>query len=744
MTRLEEANREVNMHSSVRYLGYLARINLLVAICMGLYVRWEKTADALILVIFILGLFVLGIASILYYYFSMETASLSLSNLWFGFLLGLLCFLNNSAFKTDVKEEATKYLLLSAIVLRILCALVERICGCVHHRPTLLTTVEFLELVGFAIASTTMLVEKSVSIILLVLALAMLIIDLRMKSFLAIPNLAIFGAIASLLFFPSLQIPTNPFALACFFSCLISDPLLDVYFSGLSVTERWKPYLYRGKICRRLSVISVGVIELIFFILAAFKLRDLDLWYFVIPGFSVFGIFWMICHVIFFITLWGFHTKLNDCHRVYYTHRAENNSLDRVMASKGMRHFCLISEQLVFFSLVATAVLGAVSWQPTNGIFMSAFLIVLPLESMAHGLFHELGNCLGGTCVGYAVVIPTNFCSPDGQPTLLPPEHVQELNLRSTGMLNAIQRFFAYHMIETYGCDYSTSGLTFDTLHSKIKSFLELRTADGPRHDTYVLYYSGHSHGTGEWALAGGDALRLDTLLEWWREKNGTFCSRLIIVLDCENSQPWVKEVRKVNDQYVAVQGAEMARVVDIEEADPPQLGDFTRQWVEYNCNPDSNISWSEKGRTVKAVYGVSKHWSDYTLHLPTGSDVAKHWMMYFPRITYPLVHLANWFCGLNLFWVCKACFSTIKLMEGSCVRSSLGEEAEGSCLCRMCFFMDNEISRDQPQNYCSGAISRNNPLDPSSTGLGSKILIQLSLFTNISKIVLLAAYKKI
>ncbi|NXP72298.1 TM168 protein, partial [Ramphastos sulfuratus] len=666
MTRLEEANKEVNMHSSVRYLGYLARFNLLVAICMGLYVRWEKTADALILVIFILGLFVLGIASILYYYFSMETASLSLSNLWFGFLLGLLCFLNNSAFKTDVKEEATKYLLLSAIVLRILCALVERICGCIRHRPTLLTTVEFLELVGFAIASTTMLVEKSMSIILLVIALAVLIIDLRMKSFLAIPNLVIFGAIASLVFFPSLQIPTNPFALACFFCCLISDPLLDVYFSGLSVTERWKPYLFRGKFCRRLSVILVGLIELIFFSLAAFKLRDLALWYFVIPGFSIFGIFWMICHVIFFITLWGFHTKLNDCHKVYYTHRAEHNSLDRVMASKGMRHFCLISEQLVFFSLVATAVLGAVSWQPTSGIFMNAFLIVLPLESMAHGLFHELGNCLGGTCVGYAVVIPTNFCSPDGQPTLLPPEHVQELNLRSTGMLNAIQRFFAYHMIETYGCDYSTSGLTFDTLHSKIKSFLELRTADGPRHDTYILYYSGHSHSTGEWALAGGDALRLDTLLEWWREKNGAFCSRLIIILDCENSQPWIKEVRKINDQYVAVQGAEMARVIDIEEADPPQLGDFTRQWVEYNCNPDSKISWSEKGRTVKAVYGVSKHWSDYTLHLPTGSDVAKHWMIYFPRVTYPLVHLANWFCGLNLFWVCKACFRCLKRLKMS------------------------------------------------------------------------------
>ncbi|XP_069832295.1 transmembrane protein 168 [Dendropsophus ebraccatus] len=663
MTRLEEANREVNMHSSVRYLGYLARISLLVAICMGLYVRWEQTADALILVIFILGLFILGIASILYYYFSMEAASLSISNLWFGFLLGLLCFIDNSKFKYDVKEEATKYLLVSSIIIRTMCALVERICGYIRHRPTLLTSAEFLELVGFSIASTIMLVQKSISIILLVTAFALIIIDLRMKSFLALQNLGAFAVLTPLLFFPSLHIPVNPYALSCFFCCIISEPLLDVYFSGLSVTERWKPYLYRGRICRRFSVISVGLIEVVFFVLAAFKLSDLKHWYFVIPGFSIFGIFWLICHIIFVITLWGFHTKLNDCHKVYYTHRTDN-SLDRVMASKGMRHFCLISERLVFFSLLATVILGAVSWQPLNGIFMSMFLIVLPLESMAHGLFHELGSCLGGTCVGYAVVIPTNFCSPNGQPMLLPPEHVQELNLRSTGMLNAIQRFFASHMIETYGCDYSTSGLTFDNLHTKVKSFLELRTMDGPRHDTYVIYYSGHSHSTGEWALAGGETLRFETLLEWWREKNSTYCSRLIIVLDTECSQPWVKEVRKVNDQYIAVQGAEMARIVDIEEADPPQLGDFTKEWVEYNCNPEHNISWSEKGRTVKALYGVSKHWSDYTLHLPTGNDVTKHWMIYFPRVTYPLVHLANWCGALNIFWVCKVCFKCLKRLK--------------------------------------------------------------------------------
>lgn len=236
--------------------------------------------------------------------------------------------------------------------------------------------------------------------------------------------------------------------------------------------------------------------------------------------------------------------------------------------------------------------------------------------------------------------------SPDGQPLLLPPDQVHELNKRSTSMLSGVQRFFAYHMIENHGCDYSTSGVSLETLQAKVKSFLELRTADGPRHDTYVIFYSGHTNRSGEWALAGGDVLRLEQFLEWWREKNGSFCSRLIVILDCEHSLPWVKEVRHKEGVYVAVQGASVAR------AEPPQLGDFTAQWVDYNCNPSSSVRWSERGRAVSAAYGVSKHWSDYTLHLPTGSDLTNHWSMYFPRVTYPVVQLALWCGGLNLLGV--------------------------------------------------------------------------------------------
>ncbi|XP_068163565.1 transmembrane protein 168-A [Antennarius striatus] len=663
---LEEEEEALTAHrpkasdvfTSVRCLGYLSSVNLLVAVCVGMYVRWEVTNEPMILVIFILGLFILGIASILYYYFSMQKASFSLFHLWCGFLLGLLCFLNSPALDLNVKEMVSNYLLSASVLLKTVWALTERICRSVRYKPTLLRSSELLELLGLSVASLTMHLYQSVAIIGLTVALGALIVDLRMKSLLSLPNLASFSLITSLVLFKALEITANPYALGCYLGRLLCEPVLDVYFSGLGSSERWMPVLTMGKVWRRLSMLPLIPIEVSFFVLASFKLRDLALWYLVIPGFCLFGLFWSICHVILLITVWGFHTKLSDCQKAWRAQKSRLRSLEQVMASRGIRHFCLISERLVFFSILSTVILGAVSWQPSNGVFLSALLVVLPLESLAHCLFHELGSCLGGTCVGYALVVPTAYCSPEGQPSLLPAELVQQLNLRSTGMLNNVQRLFSHHMIQTFGCDYSTSGVTQEALLTKLRNFLELRTQDGPRHDTYLVFYSGHAHkGTGAWALAGGENLHLAHLLELWKEKNAGHCSRLIVVLDTENSLPWVKEVRRVDGAFVAVQGAELSVVSgDPEDGEASLLGDFTSEWVEFNCNPNSDTQWSERRRSLTAIYGVSKRWSDYTLHLPTGSDVAKHWKTHFPKATYPMVHLSNWCCGLNLFWFCRVC----------------------------------------------------------------------------------------
>ena len=80
---------------------------------------------------------------------------------------------------------------------------------------------------------------------------------------------------------------------------------------------------------------------------------------------------------------------------------------------------------------------------------------------------------------------------------------MQEMSIRATQILNTIQRFFTRHLVDTYGCDYTSSGLTAESVQSKLRNFFQRVTSDGPRFDTYLVYYSGHVFDSGDWALAG-------------------------------------------------------------------------------------------------------------------------------------------------------------------------------------------------------------------------------------------------
>ena len=61
------------------------------------------------------------------------------------------------------------------------------------------------------------------------------------------------------------------------------------------------------------------------------------------------------------------------------------------------------------------------------------------------------------------------FCSrPGAGAQLLTSSTVQDISARGTSTLAQLQQLFTYHMIQNFGCDYSSSGLELDNLRSKV------------------------------------------------------------------------------------------------------------------------------------------------------------------------------------------------------------------------------------------------------------------------------------
>ena len=137
-------------------------------------------------------------------------------------------------------------------------------------------------------------------------------------------------------------------------------------------------------------------------------------------------------------------------------------------------------------------------------------------------------------------------------------------------------------------------------------------------------------------------SLNIKTLLDWWAAKNGGTGARLILVLDSSFSRMWTKSVRKLENDFVAIQTCFYKKTPDPEFGNKISTGLFTDEWVRYNVAGDIDPPWSSKDRPVLALYAVSKCWTDFRFHLPTNEDIAAYWDSSFPRMLKPLIKVVN------------------------------------------------------------------------------------------------------
>lgn len=158
--------------------------------------------------------------------------------------------------------------------------------------------------------------------------------------------------------------------------------------------------------------------------------------------------------------------------------------------------------------------------------------------------------------------------------------------------------------------------------------------------------------------LLDGATLSPDHFIDLWRESccddKYVTSSRLMLILDVKRIEPWLKVVKSLRSDYVAVQGCSVPGKPrhDVEEGlvEPqPQLGAFTCKWVQWNFDVtggnNTNASmWPDCDESdSKPMYVVSRRWSDFALRVPTVDDteLSGHWRINYTFLCRPCLALS-------------------------------------------------------------------------------------------------------
>jgi hypothetical protein len=192
-------------------------------------------------------------------------------------------------------------------------------------------------------------------------------------------------------------------------------------------------------------------------------------------------------------------------------------------------------------------------------------------------------------------------------------------------------QFFSRHLIVQFGADWSMQGLEKAELSKKLRLFFAQTTAEGPRYDTYLLYYCGPTTPSGgELALTDNQILSLDEILELWQDSStishqrpsgASGGARLLIIADSQNSHLWLKPVKRLRSEAVALQTHSVRKV------DEFQVGLFTQQFCEFQSGLVTKFS-----NSIRPSYSVSKRWTDFVFHMPSVMEIENYWLQMLPR----------------------------------------------------------------------------------------------------------------
>ena len=266
---------------------------------------------------------------------------------------------------------------------------------------------EAAELLGFTFG--LYITAQSASLHYLMLSFFLLIITLRLRAFHSFILLSL-----NLTYFYYYYTPYSYIGCLCFLVRILGRPIIELYFVSLTSLERWILLLHLSNSSRksfqRLMILVYCLLPLHCIFIIGKTVRLHDEWFIIVPLFILSVAVWFLFRSLIFSLLWMLSNKLIHCYLTMIQANIDNEkhkvSFIKLMASRGIRYFGLITWPILVCSTLLTFFIGLLHYDTCTPYSLALFLLTIHFECLILALVKQLTSIVGGSCVGYALVAP--------------------------------------------------------------------------------------------------------------------------------------------------------------------------------------------------------------------------------------------------------------------------------------------------------------------------------------------------
>lgn len=300
---------------------------MVVVLGLGLYIQWQVIENSVIFVILLVGLLVFGLVCVLQFYFYYFYVGRALFYIWLGCILGIIVFFEEKEIQYMMSQEVMNIFFIISLCVYCFWIILQRVLRLYEYRLSFYLQIEVFEGTGFIIF-ILIIGNDAVVIFLMVCVVFCNLVVIRFKFYFGLLNFVGFLCLVVFVFYKDLSILVNLFGLVCFIGRYFFEFVIDLYFLGLFILERWESFFRVLKFWRYVIIFFIFIFNLVIGGIVGRLSVNYKEWFIVVFFFVVFVVFWLSFYFLFFVTCWKLMNRIIECNLIFVSFFDDNKNMN--------------------------------------------------------------------------------------------------------------------------------------------------------------------------------------------------------------------------------------------------------------------------------------------------------------------------------------------------------------------------------------------------------------------------------